>query len=674
MLGSLACGAVLAAQLPVPPAAPPAPTLDVSAVDRDGRPLDLLTPGDLSITIDGASRRVLWVRRVSRGPGATADAAARALRPLPPAMSLAVEPTRTVLVVFDAASVVRGDERDAKAAVSMLLDRLGLGDEVAVMSIPIARTQALEFSTDQPALRDVVAKFSGQAARRSFDAEPGTFVRDADRLSAGNAERERAAAGLERPGREEAASRPIEGAGLPADADADSLPASDSAAVLARVLRSLGGIPGRKVVFVVSGGVPDSASPSVSRAIDAATRVHAVIHVLRVRSDADEIRQARSGLLERLAQAAGGTVVPIDGKAGPRIDRLVGELSASFVVGLEGDGGSTSRAREVRVGSNRRDIVVRAPASWMPSSSVDTDVPARASASPAPDAPTDTRLQYAGSGGVSVVPPDAGPATNDPEFVRAFGRLTDYIDSYVERSAALVAEETFEQKYQSESVRLRSDVLLVKPERSLEWVSFRDVFEVDGFPVREREDRLRRLFIEARPDATEQLDAIKTESARFNIGPVARNINVPYFALKFLSRKNRGRLRYELKGAPTLDDVRTWRIEFTEVAHPTIIRDLANGDMPASGWFLVDQATGAVVQTGLLVQEYGMKATVVVSFTRTGQLGMWVPSELKERYLVSRTNKRPELPSGEHALTGTARYSNFRRFQVKTETNVTIPK
>jgi hypothetical protein len=277
-----------------------------------------------------------------------------------------------------------------------------------------------------------------------------------------------------------------------------------------------------------------------------------------------------------------------------------------------------------------------------------------------------------------VVPADAGPSAKDPEFLRAFGRLTDYVDSYVERSSALVAEEDYRQNfskmYTSQKVHLRSDVLIVKPERSLEWVAFRDVFEVDDVKVRDREDRLRRIFLEAQSGADEQLGAIKAESARFNIGPVERNVNVPYFTLKFLSTANRGRFRYQMKGTPTVGGVKTWRIEFQEAVRPTIVRDRADADVPASGWFLVDQATGAIVQTGLTMEGPGLRVSIVVKFTRDPQLGLWVPDEMNETYRVAQPRRHYQAAPVEDVVRGTAKYARFRRFQVNTETTLTIPK
>ena len=75
-----------------------------------------------------------------------------------------------------------------------------------------------------------------------------------------------------------------------------------------------------------------------------------------------------------------------------------------------------------------------------------------------------------------------------------------------------------------------------------------------------------------------------------------------------------------------------------------------------------------------------------MKYTRDTSLGLWVPGEMKETYSVLRF-PRPRARSqaepfaviaarngGMDVFNGIAKYTKFRRFQVKTETNVTIPK
>src|SRR4051812_7249746 len=92
---------------------------------------------------------------------------------------------------------------------------------------------------------------------------------------------------------------------------------------------------------------------------------------------------------------------------------------------------------------------------------------------------------------------------------------------------------------------LLSDLLLVKPDGFRAWMEFRDVFEVDGQPVRERNDRLVKLFLEPSPSTNEQIRTILNEGARFNIGDIQRNVNTPIFPLLFLEQANHYRFKFK---------------------------------------------------------------------------------------------------------------------------------
>src|ERR1051325_10637297 len=91
---------------------------------------------------------------------------------------------------------------------------------------------------------------------------------------------------------------------------------------------------------------------------------------------------------------------------------------------------------------------------------------------------------------------------------------------------------------------LRADFLIVKSGKDM-WTPFRDVFEVDHVPIRDREERLAKLFLNAKPDAAaeEQAKSIAEENGRYNLGAVQRTINNPVFALIFLQTDIRTRCK-----------------------------------------------------------------------------------------------------------------------------------
>jgi len=146
------------------------------------------------------------------------------------------------------------------------------------------------------------------------------------------------------------------------------------------------------------------------------------------------------------------------------------------------------------------------------------------------------------------------------------------------------------------------------------------------------------------------------------------------FTLRFLAPENRERFRFKVAGRRQSGGVDVWRVEFEELTRPTIISDLMNRDVPAKGWFLVDQTTGAIVESTLRVEEHGATGEIVVSFRHDPELGMWVPAQMTETYnsMVQRT--LAGLPRLEAIAGGIASYTRFRRFQVKTEETIAIPK
>ena len=71
----------------------------------------------------------------------------------------------------------------------------------------------------------------------------------------------------------------------------------------------------------------------------------------------------------------------------------------------------------------------------------------------------------------------------------------------------------------------------------------RDVVAVDGQPVKERDRRLATLFFE-KPRGKLLKRALQ-ESARYNLGTIRRNFNVPMVALLFLGADVASRFGFE---------------------------------------------------------------------------------------------------------------------------------
>jgi hypothetical protein len=132
--------------------------------------------------------------------------------------------------------------------------------------------------------------------------------------------------------------------------------------------------------------------------------------------------------------------------------------------------------------------------------------------------------------------------TIDPAAAAVVERAGGYVTEYVDAFSAIVSEEAQEQRLVrangtvKQVRKLNSDFLLVKTSASAWPVVFRDVIAVDGKPVRNREDRLRKLFLDNPKTAVELARAISAESRRHNIG-LPRTGNSPLLPLIFLTPK-----------------------------------------------------------------------------------------------------------------------------------------
>jgi len=245
-------------------------------------------------------------------------------------------------------------------------------------------------------------------------------------------------------------------------------------------------------------------------------------------------------------------------------------------------------------------------------------------------------------------------------------RASAYVDEFQRRFGSMVTEERYEQTVQDatligartrpqmERVTLVSDFLLVQvPGEG--WMPFRDVFERNGQKLRDREDRLARLFLDGSSRSSfDQARQIMLESARYNIGTIERTINTPTLPLVFLTPALRERFRFELiKRDPEEGTI----VEFHEVRMPTYVSDREGHDMPSSGKYWLDEATGAVRRTELDVVHTSVEAHIKVAYRHDDGLALWVPAKMEERYRDRRTTSE---------VRGTATYSRFRKFQVST--------
>ena len=266
----------------------------------------------------------------------------------------------------------------------------------------------------------------------------------------------------------------------------------------------------------------------------------------------------------------------------------------------------------------------------------------------------------------------AAPSRTD-EIV---SRASLYVSDFVRRFSNIVAEERFVQDTRwlntprgrrgasgqlvapggSVHRELISDYLLVQPTGSTEWQLFRDVFDVDGRPVRERSERLEQLLLEPAANALARALEIEREGARYNIGDPIRTLNNPLLSLGFLQPRYQARFKYSLRDADPTVGPDVWIVEYREQARPTLIRRSPDGDLPARGRFWIELTTGRVVKTELKVSEED-EVTTTFRFDERFQIAL--PVEMRESYWFGLTY-----------VSGVAQYGRFRRFGVETHEQI----
>jgi hypothetical protein len=260
-----------------------------------------------------------------------------------------------------------------------------------------------------------------------------------------------------------------------------------------------------------------------------------------------------------------------------------------------------------------------------------------------------------------------GPAQGDPSRDEVLARAGRYVQAFVEEASSIVAEEDYDQRASTPSSvltrRTKSDLAIVST-GSTGWVAFRDVFEVDGRVVRDRDDRLARLFGAPAPDAFARAQQIVAEGARFNLNPsdagVSRTINMPVTALRFLEPHHVSRSEFRLDWTMS-DGRRVARLRFTERARPRLIH--SPDDAAAAGTFLVDPDIGAVLEADLMIETGAVFARVQTRYAAHPRFRSWLPAVMEDSYI----SFVPRTQIEARRIEGRATYSNFRAFGVTVE-------
>jgi VWFA-related protein len=668
--------------------------VDVQVVERSGDPVSGLQPGDFEVFIDGRRRNVLSAEFVRYGAGAAATKSLPAAPAVTAPSSPVAGPRRMFIIAVDEHSVRIGAARAATDAARRFIDRLGPDDLVGLFAYPTG-AGTVNLTTDHASIRAGLDKISGLFERpmTKYGLSPGEVID----IASGDRDT------LARVTARECRTDPYCRKELPLEAQSLAImfemKISQSLGGLRGLIGGLATVPGRKILVLVSGGllVSDRADGRVGARSEMtalgrdAAAANTTVYALHMDSSFLDAFAADGKMsstlfrdssmyatgLEMVAGAAGGDVMRIEGGTPDRaFDRVLRETSAHYLLGVEVNAADRDgRAHNIRVEVKRRGSTVRSRTMVMIPRAA-TAVRAPAVAEPEPVSPPAALAE-------PLPPPAAeGPGTPDPTPLQALlRRAASYLAQYEREVPAVVSEEEYNQRAGTgpgtrlETRRLRSDMLVIA-DQDLGWVGFRDVFEVDGGPVRDRDARLANLFLEPHADRLMQARRIAAESARFNLNTprydIQRTINMPMMALRFLRAENQHRSTFKHEGNKGIDGIETSLISFEERAKPRIIA--SEDDAAARGRFWLD-ATGRVVRSELSFEtragtgvnsksreRVSLRSLIKVSYGEEPRLKLWMPLSMEERYYIGGVN-----------LEGNATYSNFRRFKVDTSTTMKAP-
>src|SRR5205809_4401298 len=158
-------------------------------------------------------------------------------------------------------------------------------------------------------------------------------------------------------------------------------------------------------------------------------------------------------------------------------------------------------------------------------------------------------------------------------------RVERYVTGYGEQASIVVCTERYEQQAEGSGTTadaartLVSDFALVYAGAIRGWLGFRDVLDVDGRRVADRDDRLASVLMGSQ-GRFDEARRVSDESARYNIGAIERNFNVPTAALFFFTPDNHDRFKFTARRVAADG---TWEIAFKETDRRTLIRTLDGG-------------------------------------------------------------------------------------------------
>jgi hypothetical protein len=221
-------------------------------------------------------------------------------------------------------------------------------------------------------------------------------------------------------------------------------------------------------------------------------------------------------------------------------------------------------------------------------------------------------------------------AAQPPALADVLKAAADYVLKFAGPAMVIEAEEQQTQYDTSSgqiggSRRLKSDFVVVALDDG-RVSSFRDTFEIDGRPLRERQNRLLDLLRSTDDTTVDRLGELSEASVRSYISPNLYVLGDPTLPLQFLRQQNQPRFAFKPDGVRTMDGRQVAIVRFSEEGAERFIQTPEKA--PVTGRLWIDAGTGAVRQAELVFsgKEFNLRSTTKYALDQ--KLGLWLPSEM----------------------------------------------
>jgi VWFA-related protein len=404
---ALASAAALAAQSPasLQPPQPQPPvfrtgvelvSVDVTALDADGRQMTDLTPDDFQVEVDGDPRQVVSAEYVRSVDPLRVIGVPR--QPAPPpdeaffsSNAKGAPRGRLIVLLVDQGNIRTGAARAAMTSAKQFVDTLTAEDRVAVIAVP-GPGELVDFTTDHDKVREALLRIVGEAdpikARFniSITEAMAVYLHSDMRLAfevvrrecgqfAGATEVERCEREIEQ-----------DAAGIVNDIRQRTQASIGS---MRAVLKSLSGVEGPKSVILVSEGlVFEGLGSETDDLASTAADSRATLDILLLdvpQFDASQAvrpttprqdREMQVDGLEQLAAAARGALYRVNTTAAFAFDRISRSLDGYYLLGVEArPADRDGRRHRISVKSTRRGATIRSRRSFLTSVSAKTMSP-----------------------------------------------------------------------------------------------------------------------------------------------------------------------------------------------------------------------------------------------------------------------------------------------------------